>query len=116
MPVIEVALSYNGLTTTDFVLIDSGSINSLFSREIADELEIEVLKGRVQNLTTLGGPLLAYGHELEVEIMPHFRYRTEVLFSEYPIPRNLFGHVGFFDHATVALRSKFGLIYLHPES
>jgi predicted aspartyl protease len=115
LPVIEVGIVYNGLTTTDFAIIDSGSTFSLFSREIADELGIAVLKGRVQKLTTLGGPIIAYGHEVVVEIIPSFQYQTEILFSEYPIPRNLLGHQGFLSQIAIALRSKLGLIYLHPE-
>jgi len=115
LPVIEVTLSHEEVMTTDLALIDSGSTFSIFTREIADELGIEVIQGRVQRLTTLGGSLLAYGHEIKIEITPTLRYKTEVLFTEYPIPRNLLGHNGFFDHAAIALRSKFGLIYLNPE-
>lgn len=115
LPVIEIALFYKGLTKTALSLIDSGSTFSIFSRVIADELGIEVVQGRVQRLTTLGGSLLAYGHEIEIEVTPSLQYKTEVLFTEYPIPRNLLGHNDFFDHAAVALRSKFGLIYLNPE-
>jgi len=115
LPVIEIELSYNDLTRTALSLIDSGSTFSIFSRVLADELAIEVVQGRVQRLTTLGGSLLAYGHEIKIEIAPTLHYKTEVLFTEYPIPRNLLGHNGFFDHAAVALRSKFGLIYLNPE-
>ncbi len=40
---------------------------------------------------------------------------TAVLFTEFPVPRNLLGHNGFLDHVAVALRSKYGLIYLQPE-
>ena len=115
LPVIEVALTYKTVVTTDFALIDSGSTFSVFTREIADELGLEVLQGRVQRLSTLGGSLLAYGHEIEIEIAPNLRYQTELLFTEYPVPRNLLGHNGFLDHATLALRSKYGLIYLNPE-
>jgi hypothetical protein len=115
LPVVEIALAYNDLTRTALALIDSGSTFSLFSRELADVLGIEVLQGRAQKLSTLGGPLLAYGHEIGIEITPNLHYKTEVLFSEYPIPRNLLGHSGFLDHVAVALRSKYGLIYLHPE-
>ncbi len=115
LPVIEIELSYNGLARTALSLIDSGSTFSIFSRVLANELGIEVVQGRVQKLTTLGGPLLAYGHEVEIEVVPNLHYKTEVLFSEYPIPRNLLGHNGFFDHVVVALRSKFGLIYLNFE-
>jgi len=116
LPVIEVTLFYNEVITTDFALIDSGSTFSVFTREIADEMRIEVVQGRVQRLSTLGGSLLAYEHEIEIEITPNIHYKTEVLFSEYPVPRNLLGHNGFFDHVAVALRSKFGLIYLNPET
>lgn len=115
LPVIEVALSYDQAATTDFALIDSGSTFSVFTREIADELGIEVMEGRAQRLNTLGGSLLAYGHELEIEITSSLRYATEILFTEYPIPRNLLGHNGFLDRVAVALRSKYGLIYLQPE-
>ncbi|GEM_PF-1101600 len=116
LPVIEVALTYKTVVTTDFALIDSGSTFSVFTREIADELGIEVLQGRVQRLSTLGGSLLAYGHGIEIEIAPNLRYQTEVLFTEYPVPRNLLGHNGFLDQVAVALRSKYGLIYLNPEN
>jgi len=98
LPVIEIELSYNGLTRTALSF-------SIFSRVLADELEIEVMQGRVQRLTTLGGTLLAYGHEIEIEIAPNLQYKTEALFTEYPVPRNLLGHNGFFDHVAVALRS-----------
>jgi hypothetical protein len=116
LPVIEVTFLHNDLTASDFAIIDSGSIFSLFSREIADELGIEVLQGRTQKLTTLGGPILAYSHQVTIEIVPNFQSKTEILFSEYPIPRNLLGHHGFLNQMAVALRSKFGLIYLNPES
>jgi len=86
LPVIEVTLSHEEVVTTDLALIDSGSNFSIFTREIADELGIEVIQGRVQRLSTLGGSLLAYGHELEIEITPTLHYKTEVLFTEYPIP------------------------------
>jgi len=115
LPVIEVTLFYNEVITTDFALIDSGSTFSVFTREIADEMGIEVVQGRVQRLSTLGGSLLAYEHEIEIGITPNIHYKTEVLFTEYPVPRNLLGHNGFLDHVAVALRSKFGLIYLNPE-
>lgn len=116
LPVIEVTFLHSGLTTSDFAIIDSGSTFSLFSREIADELGIAVLQGRTQKLTTLGGPILVYGHEVTIEIVPNFQYKTEILFSEYPIPRNLLGHNGFLNQMAIALRSKFGLIYLNPEA
>ena len=116
LPVIEVKFFRHDLTATDFAIIDSGSTFSLFSREIADELGIDVLQGRAQKLTTLGGPMLAYGHEVTIEIIPSFQYKTEILFSEYPLPRNLLGHHGFFNQIVVALRSKVGLIYLNPEA
>jgi hypothetical protein len=51
----------------------------------------------------------------QIEVVPNLHYKAEVLFSEYPIPRNLLGHNGFLDHAAAALRSKFGLIYLNAE-
>ncbi len=115
LPVIEVALSHHRAATTDFALIDSGSTFSVFTREIADELGIEVRAGRAQRLNTLGGSLLAYGHELEIRISSNLRYLTEILFTEYPLPRNLLGHNGFLDRVAVALRSKHGLICLQPE-
>ncbi|MGH7456146.1 MAG: hypothetical protein ACRENG_32630 [bacterium] len=39
--------------------------------------------------------MLAYGHEVAIEIVPSFQYKMEILFSEYPLPRNLLGHLGF---------------------
>jgi len=116
LPVIEVVISHSDLATTRLALIDSGSTFSLFSREVADELEIDVLKGRAEKLMSLGGPLLAYHHDVNIEITPDFRYHAEILFAEYSIPRNLFGHIGFFNHLTVGLRSRFGLIYLNSET
>lgn len=114
-PVIEVELSHQGLPKTALALIDSGSTFSVFSRVLADELGIEVVQGRAQRLSTLGGSLLAYGHDIEIAVTSDIHYKTEVLFTEYPIPRNLLGHNGFLDRVAVALRSKYGLIYLQPE-
>lgn len=114
-PVIEVELSYQGLTKNALSLIDSGSTFSVFSRVLADELGIVVVQGRAQRLSTLGGSLLAYGHDIEIEVMSDIHYKTEALFTEYPIPRNLLGHNGFLDRVAVALRSKYALIYLQPE-
>lgn len=116
LPVLEVTFWHRDLTASDFAIVDSGSTFSLFSREIADELGIEVLQGRPQKLTTLGGPMLAYGHEVTIAIIPSVQSKTEILFSEYPLPRNLLGHHGFFNQMAVALRSKLGLIYLNPEA
>lgn len=81
LPVIEVTLSHNGLTATDLALIDSGSTYSLFSREIAEELEIDVLQGRVQRLATLGGPMVAYGCEIEMKL-----YRIFVIAPRFYLP------------------------------
>lgn len=83
-PVIEVELTYNGSKRTVLSLIDSGSTFSVFSRVLADKLGIDVLQGRVQRLSTLGGSVLAYGHELEIEATHDLRYRTEVLVIEIP--------------------------------
>jgi len=86
LPVIEVALTYKGITVSDLALIDSGSTYSLFSRDVADQLGIEVLNGDMRKLTTLGGPLIAYSHTIGIEVVPNLRYEAVILFSEYPIP------------------------------
>jgi hypothetical protein len=93
-------------------LIDSGSTYSLFDYQLGVELGLDVRSGRMQWLSSLGGSVLGYAHQIELEIVGGWKFKTEVLFSDDAIPRNLLGHYGFLEHLAVGLQGKIGEIYL----
>lgn len=114
-PALVITLHHNTLSVQTIALIDSGSTCSLFDYQIGKELGIDVRAGELRHLASLGGSVIAYAHSIGLEIAEGFLLKSEVLFSENPVPRNLLGHHGFFDNVAVGLRGKVGQIYLQSE-
>lgn len=96
-------------------LIDSGSTFSLFDNQVGVELGSDVQSGRPHRLSSLGGSVMGYAHVIELEIVPSWRFETEVLFSDQPVPRNLLGHYGFLEQTAVGLHGRTGSICLRNE-
>ncbi|HSK74759.1 MAG TPA: aspartyl protease family protein [Pyrinomonadaceae bacterium] len=62
---INAILRYGHLETFCEAKIDTGSQVCLFSRILADALEIDVESGYRKSFSTLGGGVFAYAHEVE---------------------------------------------------
>lgn len=94
--------------------IDTGSQVCLFSRILADALEIEVESGYQQNFSTLGGGITAYAHEIELETLG-LRFQSYVYFAEsYTVNRNLLGRQGWLQLVIFALDDYRSEMYLSP--
>ena len=100
-PAIFVTLQNESRKVKTIALIDSGSTYSLFDYQLGTSLGVEVRSGRPQRLSSLGGLILGYAHQIELEIVEGWSLTAEVLFSDDAIPRNLLGHYGFLEHVAV---------------
>lgn len=100
---LKAILRFGSVTAKCDVRVDPGAQYCLFSREIAEELGIDVESGIKRRLGTLAGSLIAYGHDvvlktLDVELESH------VCFAEdYGLPRNLLGRIGWLQLIRLAI-------------
>jgi hypothetical protein len=93
--------------------IDTGSEVCLFSRALADLLEIDVESGYREIFSTLAGDLIAYQHELELEALG-LRFQSKIYFAEsYAVRRNLLGRRGFLQLVTFGLNDYDCELYLN---
>ena len=76
---VNVILRYGNLEQLCPAKIDTGSDACLFSRTVADFLEIDVESGYRENFGTLTSNLVAYQHEIELKTLG-LRFQTKVLF------------------------------------
>jgi hypothetical protein len=103
-PSVRTKLIFGDLFTDCVAYIDTGATVCLFQRELSDTLHINVEAGRHAVLGTLTGRLIAYGHELRLQVGA-LSFQTTVYFAaEYGLPRNLLGKFGFLQ------QTKFGLV------
>src|SRR5262249_19749025 len=83
LPALEIILRQGAQECSAIAVIDTGATFSLFSYEIGEALGLTVNNGRRQPLSTLGGPLVAYSHTVELEIVDGWSLgKMEVLFGE----------------------------------
>lgn len=94
--------------------IDTGAQYCLFSREIGEDLGLDVESGLRSDLGTLAGNLTVFGHEVTLETLGLVFY-TVVFFSESRnLPRNLLGRTGWLQLLRLAIVDYDNEIYLSP--
>lgn len=94
-------------------IVDTGAAYSIFNGSRASALGIDLLRGPVVHLTSLGGPLDGRLHRIDVEIQGT-RFGCEVLFSLGHIPRELIGRHSLFSQIRFGIRESLQRIYFHP--
>ncbi len=83
--------------------VDTGAQVCLFSREIGEELGINVENGAPIRLGTVAGIITAYGHEVILETLG-LRFHTFVYFAEVDkLSRNLLGRTGWLQLIRLAI-------------
>lgn len=93
-------------------LIDSGATISVFKDEVAEQLEIEVEKGKQIYLGGVGGRIKGYIHKLYLEIAGR-KFSCPVIFSrEYLVSFNLLGREAVFDRFRIIFEEKKKLLSL----
>ncbi len=111
---IPAILRYGNLQTECSAKIDTGSQFCLFERGVADDLEINVESGFREKFSTLGGGIVAYAHEVELETLG-LRFQSYVYFAEsYVVNRNLLGRQGWLQLVTLGLKDYKSELYLSP--
>ena len=93
-------------------LVDSGATISVFKDEVADQLGIEIERGKEIYLGGVGGRIKGYIHTLEVEIAGK-KFLCPVVFShEYLVSFNLLGRDAFFGQFKITFEEKKNLLKL----
>lgn len=91
-------------------LVDSGATISVFKDEVADELGIEIEKGKEISLGGVGGRIKGYIHTLKIEIASK-TFSCPVVFSrEYLVSFNLLGREAVFRQFKIIFEEKNSLI------
>jgi len=111
---IPAILRYGVLQTECSAKIDTGSQFCLFERRIAEYLEIDVESGFRESFSTLGGGIIGYAHEIELETLG-LRFQSYVYFAaSYSVQRNLLGRHGWLQLVKLGLDDYRSEIYLSP--
>ena len=100
---LHTLLSLGGKAVPCKAKVDPGAQYCLFSREIAEELEIDVESGIRHDLSTLTGSLVAFSHEVTLVTL-EVRLNSPICFAkEYGLPRNLLGRIGWLQRIRLAI-------------
>ncbi len=111
---VETILRYRDIKINCVAEVDTGAEVCLFQRTFADALEIDVETGYRQKFSTLGGGIIAYAHELQIETLG-LRLQSYIYFAEsYEIKRNLLGRKGWLQLVILGLNDYKSELYLSP--
>lgn len=92
--------------------VDTGAEVCLFSRETAEELGLPVEDGTPLTLSSLGGPIDSFGHEVTIQTAG-IAITGMVYFAKHPgLLRNLLGRQGWLRQLRIAIVDYDNLLYL----
>ena len=116
-PAVEVELGYAGATTRAVAIVDSGSIWTLFSSEVAEMIGIEdVTAGHHDRVATLAGARDVYFFDVELRVVAVDQaINAQIGFFGGRTPRNILGRSVFFSAYEVGFRETAGELYLLRE-
>jgi hypothetical protein len=95
-PIVEVTLRKDKKLIKIKALVDSGAYFSVFRPEIAQELGIDLEKGKKIYLVGIGGRILGYLHKVSLSL-GNKTFICKIVFSpEFNVSFNLLGRDNFF--------------------
>ncbi len=96
-------------------LVDTGAICSVFNSEIAEELGINIYKGKPKSLRVGNGQIITvYVHKLEVIICGKRIRQAEIGFSdELNVGFNILGRKSIFDKFEICFDDKNKVVKFH---
>ena len=95
-PIIDFFAHHKKKATRVFALVDSGATTSIFSQEIAEELDLTIESGKEIFLGGITGRIKGYIHLLTLKIDKK-KFIAPVVFSyEYKVSFNLLGRDSVF--------------------
>lgn len=109
---IDAVLRYGESEVICPAKVDTGSEFCLFARTFADILNIDLESGYRENFSTLGGGIIGYAHQIELETLG-LRFQSYVYFAEnYSVNRSLLGRQGWLQLVKLGLDDYQSEIYL----
>lgn len=94
--------------------VDTGAQLCLFQREVGEHLGLEIENGERLVVSSLGGPVVVYGHFVTLNVL-EMEFDSLVYFAqEYGLPRNLLGREGWLQKVRLAVVDYDAEIYLSP--
>jgi len=107
--VLPVTLKLGEKTSNFEAQIDTGASVCIFRRHLGEELGIEIETGLREQINTVTGSFIAYGHQLtlsvlEIDVEAYVYFAVQERFA-----RNVLGRTGWLD------RIRLGLIYYDRE-
>ena len=80
-PVLDVQFSNNGQSIDVITVVDTGAEYTLISGAYAKGIGLDLQTGKMEELHTLGGPIVCWSHKVEVSIFD-IKIEIEIRFSE----------------------------------
>ena len=111
---LEVIIKHGDLFTHCPAKVDTGAQVCLFSREIGESLGLNIEEGLRKEFSTLTGPLVAYGHEVTLEVLKTETHSIVYFTAEKSIRRNLLGREGWIQRLRLAIIDYDEELYLSP--
>ncbi len=105
-PIIDILAIYKKRFANLAVLVDSGASISIFSRETAKQLGVDIKKGELLTMGGVGGFLKGYIHHLRLEIADKTISAPVVFSTEFTASFNLLGRMGVFDNFKIVFDEK----------
>lgn len=92
--------------------VDTGAEICLFSHENGRKLGVQVEQGTPITLSSIGGDVEAFGHEVTLQT-GELVFQSTVYFAKYPsLPRNILGRRGWLRNLKLAVIDYDNLLYL----
>jgi len=111
---IPVVLTVREKTVDCRAKVDTGAEHCLFQRELAEGLDLDLESGEFMKMSTLGGPIATYGHQVIMQTLG-MTFDVMVYFAEdYGISRNLLGRHGWLEQVKVGLIDHDEVLYISP--
>lgn len=117
-PAAEVQLFNGAMAAKAVGIFDSGSPYTVFSPELAEVIGIDdVMTGRPEGISTLGGPIRIYLFDLEIQLLGAGpRFAGQIGFFATHAPRNILGRSVIFSAFEVGFHERGQVIHLRAEA
>lgn len=118
-PALEVSLHFGGRVARAVGILDSGSMHTVFTQELATQLGIsDITVGRRDTLRSAAGPFDIFLFDVELEVHAagvQRKFSAQVGFAERHLPRNILGLNVVFQQFQIGFRDSRQRVYLLPE-
>ena len=112
--VLPVLLKLGQRTSSFEAQIDTGASLCIFRRTLAEDLGIEIETGLREQINTVTGSFIAYGHQLTLSVL-ELEVEAYVYFAAHEqFTLNVLGRTGWLDRMRVGLIYYDREIYLSP--